>query len=100
MRSTSLLIVGTETEMAAVIVYGPQGCGKTRHAAEIAELFNKRQVLDNWKLGDHLPSDALCLTNDARVHGLEMIHMPGDWHPSRIIEFGEVAQALGIEEAA
>ncbi len=99
MLSSSLLAVGSETDIAAVIIYGPPACGKTRHATDLARLFNKRQVLDNWKIGDHLPNDALCLTSDERVHGLEQIQMPYDHNPSRIFEFADVAHALGLEEA-
>lgn len=85
------------TEIAAVIVYGPQGCGKSRHAQAIAAFFRKKQILDNWKLGDHLPSDALCLSSDERVQGLEHIHLPFHAHPSVVLEFADVAHDLKLD---
>lgn len=35
-----------------VIVYGPQGCGKTRNAERLARFFGCTQVVDIDKLGD------------------------------------------------
>lgn len=49
-----------------VVVYGPQGCGKTTNAAYLARAFVAAQVLDNWLPGDPLPPDALALS---QTHG-------------------------------
>lgn len=54
-----------QREMAAsaepVIVYGPQGCGKTRHAAELAAHFGVCRIIDDWMPGDPVESAALHL---------------------------------------
>lgn len=49
--------------MGAVVVYGPQGCGKTRNAERLRKHFGKRSVIDDWTPGDPLPDDCLALTN-------------------------------------
>ncbi len=46
----------------SIIVYGPQGCGKTRHAEELRAHFGLTRVVDDYVLGP-LPDDALVLTN-------------------------------------
>lgn len=89
----------TDIEVAAVIVYGPPGCGKTRNSKLIAQLFSKEQIIDDWKLGDHLPSDALCLSNDERVHGLQQIHLPFHAHASTVFEYKDVARTLKLDNA-
>jgi MoxR-like ATPase len=53
----------------AVIVHGPQGCGKTRHAKALAAHFGKIRVVDDWFKGEPLTSSDLALTNDDRVSG-------------------------------
>ena len=32
----------------SIVVYGPQGCGKTRHAKAIAEAFGLTTIVDDW----------------------------------------------------
>ena len=34
--------------MPAVIVYGPQGCGKTRHTETLKKHFGCDKVVDDW----------------------------------------------------
>ena len=41
------MTVNSESIEKSVIVYGPQGCGKTRNAEAILKHFNLRQVLDD-----------------------------------------------------
>lgn len=53
----------------AVIVYGPQGCGKTQNSAVIAAHFNCSRVIDGWAPGDSAPEGALVLTNVPGVAG-------------------------------
>lgn len=48
----------------AVIVYGPQGCGKTTHAAAIASFYGKPNIVDDWTPGDPVPADTLILTSE------------------------------------
>lgn len=61
----------------AVVVYGPQGSGKTRHAEALRAQFQKAQIIDDWYVGsvlyptmDTLPADALVLTSDTQMEAL------------------------------
>lgn len=47
----------------SVIVYGPQGCGKTRAAPALAAKYGCRRIVDEWQPGDTLPPETLALTN-------------------------------------
>lgn len=50
--------------MKSYLVYGPQGCGKTRNAPAIAKALGLNQIHDNWKPGDDRQlRDTLYLTN-------------------------------------
>lgn len=55
----------------AVIVYGPQGCGKTRNAMALAVHFGVKRVIDEWMPGDRVE--------------------PGTLHLSQVEVFGAVA---------
>ena len=54
--------------MSTVIIYGPQGCGKTRNAQLIAKTFGITAILDGWHGKGSVPEDTLVLTN---VQGIE-----------------------------
>lgn len=54
---------------SAVIVFGPQGCGKTRNARALADHFGMLRVIDEWSVGDPMPEDTLLLTNDSNAPG-------------------------------
>lgn len=62
-----------------LIVYGPQGCGKTTRARNIADLFGLTRIIDNgvdesgqsWSAGDPVDSDTLVLTSDPTEYNLE-----------------------------
>lgn len=54
--------------MSTVIIYGPQGCGKTRNAQVIAKAFGLTAILDGWHGKGCVPEDTLVLTN---VQGIE-----------------------------
>lgn len=47
--------------MSAVIIYGPQGCGKTRFASMLAAHYGKSTIVDDWSFGKPLPEDAMGL---------------------------------------
>lgn len=47
----------------SLIVHGPQGCGKTRHAQALAAHFGCSQIVDGWNGTDSLPPSALALTS-------------------------------------
>lgn len=54
----------------SVIVYGPQGCGKTRNASRIASHFGLNRIVDGcWDERSPMPKAALILTNDTSVSG-------------------------------
>lgn len=48
---------------AVVVIYGPQGCGKTRHADALQARYGCANVIDEWDGRAALPADALALTN-------------------------------------
>ena len=49
--------------METVIVYGPQGCGKTSSADALKKRFGCHRVIDEWDGKTPLPEGALALTN-------------------------------------
>ena len=53
----------------SIVVYGPQGCGKTRNKTALQAHFGMGQVIDDWKPGDPLPENTLALTNVPGVAG-------------------------------
>ncbi|WP_044529268.1 hypothetical protein [Herbaspirillum sp. B65] len=52
----------------AIVIYGPQGCGKTRRAKELLAYLKKDRIIDDWRPGQRIPSNAIALTN-FRVKG-------------------------------
>lgn len=46
-----------------IIIYGPPGCGKSQYKEELARLFKKEQIVDNWVPDDDIPNNSLLLTN-------------------------------------
>jgi MoxR-like ATPase len=52
-------------KMTSVLVYGPQGCGKTQNAKRLARHFGVSIIIDGEGLPDRLlkTQDALFLTN-------------------------------------
>ncbi|MES2787645.1 MAG: hypothetical protein V4684_19420 [Pseudomonadota bacterium] len=57
---TSKIVFPTQS---GVVIYGPEACGKTTHAAALAAHYRKEVVIDDWLPGDPLPTHALALTN-------------------------------------
>ncbi len=61
----------------SVIIYGPQGCGKTSNAEALAKHFGLNHIIDDgedehgnsWHPGDPVPDDALVLTNAPGIDG-------------------------------
>lgn len=49
--------------LGALIVYGPQGCGKTRNAEALRKAFGAKRIVDDWWPGDPAPRGALLLTH-------------------------------------
>lgn len=48
--------------MSTVILTGPQGCGKTRHAPALMQHLGCAKVVDEWWPGQRLVPGALHLT--------------------------------------
>lgn len=51
--------------MEGIVVYGPQGCGKSANAGLLAKHFGKTRIVegDDWQPGEPLPGDTLVTTN-------------------------------------
>ena len=66
-----------------VLIHGPQGCGKSRNAAQLAQRFGKAVVLDydGTIPIDKYPADAIVLS---------YIELPGSMH------FDEAMRLAGI----
>lgn len=73
--------------MQAVIIHGPQGCGKTRYAKDFCELYGCTAWTDDWLPGEPLVPGLLHLTFEI-PSGL-----PG--RDVQIISFDEAMKALG-----
>lgn len=73
--------------MQAVIIHGPQGCGKTRHAKDFCELYGCTAWTDDWLPCEPLVPGLLHLTFEV-PSGL-----PG--RDVQIISFDEAMKALG-----
>lgn len=54
----------TITNGKSWLVYGPEGCGKTKNAQAIADALGLTEIVDDWQPGDPAPiTKALVLTN-------------------------------------
>lgn len=47
----------------SVVVYGPQGCGKSRHAEALMVRFGCTRVQDDWNGSSPIAPGVLALTN-------------------------------------
>lgn len=75
-------------EVQTVVLSGPQGCGKTLRASELAARFGCRQIVDGWWPGMRTVPGALHLTHARLVavpSGVRLV----DW-----------AQVIGTEQEA
>ena len=64
-----------------VIVYGPQGCGKSKAASRLMRQFGCAQLVDDWDGESPLPDGALALTNRQPPYAVQ----------GRIVAFDEAA---------
>ncbi len=51
------------TTLQTIVIYGPQGCGKTQHAQALATHFSCLFIADEWDGVQPLPDGVLALTN-------------------------------------
>ena len=73
-----------------VVVYGPQGCGKTRNAEKLMRHFGMKRIVDDWTPSDAAPArGALVLTNSS-IGGVRSPYVD-------VIPYAEAAQMAGIE---
>lgn len=49
--------------MEAIIIHGPQGCGKTTAAQHLKAKYGAQRVVDEWRPGVTLLPGDLALTN-------------------------------------
>ena len=73
--------------LPSVVVYGPQGCGKTRNARCIARALNLPRIIDDWSLdsGRAWPrTGALLLTNTP----------PPDWFRYRVVSYHDAMKQV------
>jgi MoxR-like ATPase len=55
----------TMAQQMTLVVYGPQGCGKTQNAVALAKHFGLNMIYDKHYFGDPLPlMNVLALSND------------------------------------
>jgi len=57
-----------EAQVAPVFIYGPPGSGKTRYSHNLATLYSKDTIVDDWVSGMKIPHNALILTQE-KVEG-------------------------------
>lgn len=88
----------TLTNGKSWLVYGPEGCGKTKNAKAIADALGLTEIVDDWQPGNPAPSTkALVLTNH-----LGPYHMP---FSRRVLSYDQAmslvaAKANAKQEAA
>lgn len=77
----------------SVVVFGPKGCGKTRHKDRIAQHFNLTNIVDDWTPAfSKIEKDTLYLAcDDTRTAGINISEMFGS---IRIFEFSEILEMM------
>lgn len=65
MSSNTSTAATEPSRTSSVVIYGPQGCGKTMHAEALREHFELDQVVDEWDGQSRFPhTGALVLTHN------------------------------------
>jgi replication-associated recombination protein RarA len=49
-----------DVKVRGVLIWGPQGCGKTKNADILLEHFGKKRVMEEWENHD-VPADSIAL---------------------------------------
>lgn len=56
-----------------IVIYGPQGCGKSTHAAALARHYGKTRIVDDWTPSRPVPADTLALTNACHIGAIHFL---------------------------
>ena len=72
--------------MAIVIIHGPQGAGKSQHAAIFRKRYRCDRIVDGWNPRQALESGDLALTTEAPPFAV-----PG----ARVINIAAALKAIG-----
>ena len=57
----------------SIIIYGPPGCGKSLNKENLALLFNRHNIVDNYIEGIKLSNDSIAFTNQPDIVGNHII---------------------------
>lgn len=88
--------------MSIVIVYGPQGCGKTRNSQQLLKHFKCRKIVDDWDGVTRLTNGDMALTYRSPVRdglspnlGQPSYDKPNFGYPNaKVIAFAKVKPLL------
>ncbi len=78
----------------SIIVYGPQGCGKTRNAARIAKHFGLVKIIDGG-----LDANNSLRRQSPQADGVLYLTcepIPNKMSSVRVVQFSDVAKEIGI----
>lgn len=70
-----------DVKILGVLIYGPQGCGKTKNADMFVEHFGKKRVMEDWSNHD-VPKDTVAFA------GMNAKDVPGAiyfWEALRLV---------------
>jgi hypothetical protein len=56
-----------------IVIYGPQGCGKTTYAQTLARHYSATRVVDDWTPGRPVPAGTLALTSACYVGAIHFL---------------------------
>lgn len=75
-----------------VFIYGPQGCGKTRHADDLARFFRVDRVIDGFDWDQPVPLlNCLVLTHDTPPVELDFAR--------RVLSFDQAMTLAGLKHS-
>lgn len=73
---------------AAIIICGPQGCGKTRNSEALAKHYGKTVIVNDWTFGQPLPDDAICLTSEEAFACVVTYRPPYSRRSCLVVQYG------------